>query len=126
MKKLYAVLLSLVMLAAVIVPALAAPESAQGPRGTFALVGNITAIGSNTVTVKVVSGNSLVKTYVGKELTLTMTAATRYLYKDGATTVVIGFADLEVGQPVSVNGTTANNVWTAKRVTVGASISCLP
>lgn len=126
MKRTYAILLALVMLAVSVVPALAAPEAAQGPRGTFTLVGYITAIGSNTVTVNVVSGNKLVKPYVGTEVTVTVTAGTRYLYNDGTTTVVIGFGDLEVGQPVSVSGTVANNVWTAKRITAGASIGCLP
>jgi hypothetical protein len=125
MKKMYAILLALVLLAVAIVPALAAPE-AQGPRGTFALVGTITALGPNTVTVAVTSGNGLVKSYIGKEVTITVTASTRYLLKDDTSSVVIGFEDLEIGQPVSVNGMTANNVWTAKRVTVGASITCLP
>jgi hypothetical protein len=126
MKRTYAILLALVMLAVTIIPALAAPEAGQGPRGTFALVGNITAIGANSVTVKVVSGNNLIKPYVGKELTVTVTASTRYLLKNNGVVTAITFGDLKVGQAVSINGAAANNVWTANRVTVGASISCLP
>jgi hypothetical protein len=45
---------------------------------------------------------------------------------DGTTTTTIGFADLKVGQQASANGTAANNVWTASRITVGASLGCLP
>jgi hypothetical protein len=126
MKKLYAALLSLVLLAVAVAPVLAAPEVAKGPRRTFSLVGNITAIGADSITVSVVSGNTLVKPYVGQALTVTVTASTRYLLKDDDIVSIIAFGDLQVGQAVSINGTVANNVWTAKRVTVGASLSCLP
>jgi len=126
MKKLYAALLALVLLAVAVVPVLAAPETAKGPRGTFSLVGNITTIGTDSITVSVVSGNTLVKPYVGQELTVTVTASTRYLLKDDDIVSIITFADLQVGQAVSINGTFANSVWTAKRVTAGASLSCLP
>jgi hypothetical protein len=100
----------------------------QGGRGTFAMTGTITAIGTNSVTIQVNRGNTLVQPYVGTQVTVTTTATTRYLYKSSstATATTIAFADLQVGNPVSVNGTLANNIWTATRVTVGASLSCLP
>ena len=123
MKKWIVALLVLAMLALTVISALAAPNT---PRGVFSLVGRITAIGTDTVTIKVITGNILVKPYIGKELIVTVTAATRYLFKTGTTITPITFADLKVGQPVSVNGTTANNVWKATRITVGASIKCLP
>lgn len=127
MKKWIVTLLVLAMLSVTVIPALAAPDVApKAPRGVFALVGKITAIGTDTVTIKVVSGNILVKPYLGKELTITVTATTRYLFKNGTVITPITFADLKVGQPVSVHGTTANNVWKATRITVGASIKCLP
>ncbi len=126
MKKLYAALLALVLLAVAVVPVLAAPEAAKGPRGTFSLVGNITAIGADSITVSVVSGNTLVKPYIDQEVTVTVTASTRYLLKDDNIVSIITFGDLQIGQAVSINGTLASNVWTAKRVTAGASLSCLP
>jgi hypothetical protein len=76
--------------------------------------------------MNVVRGNKLVQPYLGTELTVTVTSRTRYLYKDGTTTSAIGFADLKVGQPVSVNGRVVNTIWTTSRITVGASLSCLP
>jgi hypothetical protein len=132
MKKLIVLLVVLALAFAAVTPAFAAGQgpgkgqgSQKGPRGTFALVGTISAIGSNTVTVQVIRGNNLVKPYIGTPVTVTVSSATRYLYRDGTTTTIT-FADLKVGQPVSVNGTLANNVWNAARITVGASLSCLP
>jgi len=133
MKKLFVLLAVFALAFAAVTPAFAAGKgpgggqgSQKGPRGTFALVGTISAIGSNTVTVQVIRGNNLVKPYIGTPVTVTVSSATRYLYRDGATTTTISFADLKVGQPVSVNGTLANSVWIATRITVGASLSCLP
>lgn len=133
MKKLFVLLAVFVLAFAAVTPAFAAGQgpgqgqgSQKGPRGTFAMTGYITAIGSNTVTIQVYRGNNLVKPYIGQSLTVTVTAATRYLFKDGTTSTSITFADLEVGDPVSANGTVANGVWTAKRITVGANLACLP
>lgn len=133
MKKLFVLLAVFALAFAAVTPAFAAGQgpgqgqgSQKGPRGTFALVGTISAIGSNTVTVQVIRGNNLVKPYIGQQLTVTVTAATRYLFKNGTTSTPITFADLKVGDPVSANGAVANGVWTAKRITVGASLSCLP
>jgi|WetSurMetagenome_2_1015567.scaffolds.fasta_scaffold447165_2 hypothetical protein len=90
-----------------------------GPRGNFALAGKINAIKDGTVTVQVLTGNMLVKPYLNKDLTVSMTSSTRYLLKDGT---VIAFTDLKVGDAVSVNGTVVNQVWTASRITVGAQL----
>jgi hypothetical protein len=107
----------------------AAPASSQaqpGSRATYVMVGKIAALGTNAITVDVLRGNKLVQPYLGKQLTVSVTSQTRYLFRDGTTTTTISFANLQVGQPVSINGTLANNTWTASRVTVGASLSCLP
>jgi hypothetical protein len=119
-------LLALVLglLLAAVSPAMAA--SPRGPRGVFALAGKITALGDGTVTVKVLAGNKLVKPYRGQELTVTVTEATRYLLKEGTTVTPITFADLKVGDKVSVNGRVANQVWTATRITVGARLVHFP
>jgi hypothetical protein len=97
----------------------------QGPPGTFAITGTIASIGTNTVTIDVVRGNKLAQPYFGIRIPVTVTSRTRYVLRD-STTTNITITDLKVGQPVSVNGTVANNIWTASRITVGASLSCLP
>jgi hypothetical protein len=101
-------------------------QAQQGPRGTFAITGAIVAIGTNTVTIDVLRGNKVVQPYLGTQLTLTLTSKTRYVLRDGTSTTKITFADLKVGQSVSANGKVANNIWTTSRITVGASLSCLP
>lgn len=132
MKKTLVLLLVLIFAFAAVFPADAAgnnPGTGQGqkgPRGTFAMTGYITAIGSNTVTIQVYRGNNLVKPYIGQMLTVMVTSSTRYIFKNGTTSTPIKFTDLKVGDPVSANGTVANGVWTTKRITVGASLSCLP
>jgi hypothetical protein len=130
MKKIFSVSLALFLLVVTVMPALAASEPARAPRGPFALVGTISAIdpASGTVTVNVLKGNKLVQPYLGQSVVLNTTAGTRYLLKVSATAVAtrITFADLKMGDPVSVNGTLANGIWTATRITVGASLSCFP
>jgi len=84
----------------------------------YSLVGKVTAIGNNTITVKVWRGNIFVRALRGEELTITMTNATRYLLKDGTVINEITFDDLEIGQKVTVNGYVANDVWKALKVTV--------
>jgi hypothetical protein len=129
MKKITVSLLVFVLMAVMVTPVLAASGSAGSPRGTFSLVGTIASVdaAAGTVTVNVLRGNTLVKSYFGKTLTVSTSTATRYLYKSAPTAVpvAITFADLKVGDAVSVNGTLANTVWTASRITVGASLSCL-
>jgi hypothetical protein len=112
------------LLLSIVSPAMAAGPG--GPRGRFALAGKITAIGDGTVTVKVLAGNKLVKPYVGQELTVTVTDSTRFLLKEGTAVTPITLADLKVGDKVSVNGRLANQVWTAKRITVGAKLVHFP
>lgn len=130
MKKIFSVSLALFLLVVTVMPALAASEPARAPRGPFALVGTISTIdpATGTVTVNVLKGNKLVQPYLSQSVVLNTTASTRYLLKVSATAVAtrITFADLKVGDPVSVNGTLANGIWTATRITVGASLSCFP
>jgi len=73
----------------------------------------------------VLRGNILVKPYIGKTLDIQTKATTRFFYTDGVTTKIIKFADLKVGDPVSMTGKLANSVWTAYRITVGAKLTCL-
>jgi len=119
MKRLLPFVFLFVLLFATVVPVSAA---GYGPRSTFTFVGNITVIGTDTVTVQVLAGNKLAQPNVDQAFTVTVTPSTRYLLNDGTVVVPITFTDLKVGDPVSVYGTLVENVWLASRITVGAKL----
>jgi len=141
MKKLIILTLVLVLLAVSVVPAYAASRTRdqngagnkiqvkQHGKMPFALAGTIASVdpAARTVTVTIACGNKLVKPYIGQDLILQTTAATRFLLRnpDGKATPIT-FEDLAVGQNVSSNGRLANDMWTANRITVGADLNCLP
>ncbi len=95
----------------------------------FALAGTIASLdpATRTVTVAVVSGNTLVKPYLGQNLVLQTTDLTRFLLRnpDGVATP-IAYKDLAIGQNVSAIGQPVDNVWTASRITVGAELTNQP
>ena len=127
MKKSLVVLMVVAMLLVSAVPAFAAKGGPSQPPvpnkgGQFTLVGTITAIAGEVVTVKVVSGNPIARPFVGQAVALQTTAATRFLRTTATGTVVITLADLQVGDNVSAQGQLAAGVWTAERITVGAKI----
>ena len=99
--------------------------SGQNGSGVFALAGKITGLdaGTGTVTVAVASGNTLVKPTLGQDVALQTTGTTRFLMRNpGSVATPITFSDLAVGQKVSAVGQLVDNVWTATRITVGASL----
>ena len=96
-----------------------------GGRGTFVIVGTITNLETNSVTINVLRGNRLGQAAIGTQVTLAVTSQTLFFSRNGSTISLISFADLEVGQQVSINGIFANNVWTVYRITTGALLSCL-
>jgi hypothetical protein len=138
MKKLVVLLAVLVMVFTLTIPAAASgfgPGGGMGSaitggqpggRGTFVIVGKITEIGTASVTIDVLRGNRLGQSAIGTQVTMTITPKTLFFSRNGSTITQISFADLKVGEQVSVNGIIANNVWTVYRVTVGALLSCLP
>lgn len=89
-----------------------------GPR--FSLVGKITLIDplAKTVTVKVFTGNILVKPFINKELMVQTTDKTRFLRANQPQPNPITFSDLKLGDWVSVNGVLKDSIWTAGRITV--------
>jgi hypothetical protein len=123
-KKRLVLLLVLASLLVTVVPVAAAGPMTTNAAPPFSLAGTITAINTTakTVTVKVLAGNYLIKPYLGKNLTVATTPATRFLRQASPVAVPITFADLKVGQNVSITGVVCNNVWTAYRITVGASL----
>ena len=86
----------------------------------FALVGEVTAVDATakTITVKVYSGNQLVKGYLAQELTIVTNEGTMFLRYGETKCEVITFADVEPGDYISVNGNVLNDLFVAKRVTV--------
>ncbi len=84
------------------------------------LVGTITALDTETqsFTVDVVGGRA--QTYVGQEITVQTTEATRFIRRDDTTISWITFDDLNVGDAVSLWGVlNADGTITAWRVTTG-------
>jgi hypothetical protein len=105
-------------------------QALPGPRQTFALVGTIESIDdvSMTLTINVINGNKLVRDSGLTQVTVSVVETTRYLLKSCTIITPITFENLEVGQPVSLNGivTVDENeieTWTAYRVTVGAYLT---
>ncbi len=90
-----------------------------GGRPLFALVGTITVIGDNTITVQVVDGNRFVEPYIPGELTVQLTGSTNYFEWDPDGRLPIDLEDVALGDTTSIHGTVADDVFTADRVTVG-------
>lgn len=128
MKKFMMIAMLVVLLLMSVTTAFAAggPIVERG-RGPFTLTGTITAIDGGTITVKVVAGNRLVKSYIGQEAPVLTTATTVILQRnpDGVATRLT-LADLAVGQNVSVSGRVVAGNLTATRITVGAKLLHLP
>lgn len=123
MKHFLPILLALVLTVGLFTPALAAGKG----NSPFALVGKITAVdlATRSVTVQVVSGNALVKPYIGQTVTIKTTTATLFRYTGGTVTKAIKFEDLKVGNAVSAGGTFSGAIWTASRITAGAKLDYL-
>jgi hypothetical protein len=124
MKKLFPLLLALVLLLATAAPAMAA--GAPPGRTFFSAVGPIVDIQSGMITVNVVTGSTLVKPYIGQDLPIHLNNQTRILVSTDAGTVVGTFSDLEVGQMVSVRGSYTNDEFTAKLITIDVRTTGLP
>lgn len=124
MKKSLIVVLAVALLLVAAMPALAAggPQPpVQNRGGWFTVAGFINAIDGNTLTVQVVSANTVGKPFIGQAVAIQTTAQTRFLLKNpDGTSAVITLADLIVGQGVSLQGVLSDGVWTANRVTANA------
>lgn len=124
MKRWVILLLVVMLVAGIAAPALAAGNKPP-KRMPFNLVGRITAVdtGAATVAVEVVRGNRVVKPFIGKTVTVQVTASTRLLRRAEPEAVPITLADLKVGDAVSIHGVLSGDAWTASRITVGAELS---
>jgi hypothetical protein len=91
----------------------------------FALVGEVTAVDAETltITVQVEKGSKPVRPHVGEALTVATGERTRFLRHGERPPEVIGFQDVEVGARVGINGVVkpddeGNRVFLAWRVVV--------
>lgn len=96
----------------------------QAPLDRFAVVGTVAAVGSDSITIQVLSGNKPVKPFVGQELVVQVdenTILRRWTEEGG---VPIALADVVVGEGVNANGTVAEETFVAARVTAGIPLYC--
>jgi len=98
----------------------------RGMRGTVALVGTITAVGTDSVSIQVEKGNTLAADLIGTIVTVTITPETRLMLRDGTTCAPITLADLAIGQQVSLNGIQTETGLVVYRITVGAFLFGTP
>ena len=111
--------LLLLLVVAMLILVTATPVLATGKQSKFTLVGEITALDpvTQTITVKVLQGNNVIRPYQGKTIVLNLNAKTRLLSNDGITTSVIKFADLKVDNKISALGI-LDTTWLATRITL--------
>jgi hypothetical protein len=126
MKKLLVVILVLTLTVFTALPAFAArgmpPVRTRVVSSQFTLAGIITAVDASarTITIRVLAGSRSVFSSRNYDVTVLTTLTTRYLLKTADGTITTTFDLLEPGQKVSVQGSIADDVWNASRITVGA------
>jgi len=91
----------------------------------FSLVGAVTAVGEDSITVLVHAGNRNVKDYVGLELTLLVDEDTKYMQWTEEGSVPASLAEVMVDDYVNVHGKVLEGVYTAKRITIDVPVYCL-
>lgn len=119
---------ALVLLAVAVTPVMAGGGKNQirWLGNVFSLVGEVTELdeAAGTITVKVYNGNKLVQGYIGKELAVKTDEDTLFLQYGHEQGETITFAELEVGDYISINGHVVDGVFVAKRVTAGVPLDC--
>lgn len=121
MKKSLILVLTLSLLLATTGTVFAAGNGPQHGRADyFTVTGVIDSVGSESIDVIVVGGKTPA---TSTPQTINVGSSTVYLYNNGEVTVPVTSAFLEVGQKVSVQGVVVDGVWTAYRITVGASVT---
>lgn len=90
----------------------------------FALVGIVTAVDAEAITVEVHNGNRFVKPFLGEELTIQLAETTVYQKWTENGCVTATFEDVAVDGAVSIRGTVEDEVFTASTVTVAVPLDC--
>ena len=85
----------------------------------FSVLGTITAIGGDTITIQVSEGSRLVWPHIGQTLTTQVTPATLYYEWTPYGLVPITLGDVELGDRTNIHGRVAEDAtFTAERVIV--------
>ena len=116
------VVVAIVTLVAVVTctPALASGERASsGSHEKFSVLGTITAIEADTITIQVLEGSRLVQPYIGQALTVQITSTTLYYRWTPDGLVSISYSDVKVDDRANIHGTIADDGdFTTSRVIV--------
>ena len=94
------------------------PLGGRQARQAFALVGVITALDSNTITIQVYHSNRIVQSSIGQELTVHLTGSTRYRQWTADGCIPASFDAVQVGDTASIMGRVSDGAYVAERVTV--------
>ena len=119
--------LGLLVLVTLIALVTATPALASGGRGlgsgggsySLTLVGNITAIDGNTITVSALNNR-----FAGQVLTVQVTDSTRFFQRTADGRLPITFDDLAVGDSANIKGTMIDGEFIASQVTVDVPLYC--
>ena len=116
------VVLAMVALVALVTvtPTLASGNGVNnGSHQKFSVLGTITTIDGDTITVQVLEGSQLVWPFIGQALAVQMTPDTLYYEWTPDGLVSITFGDVKVGDRTNIHGTVAEDGdFTAVRVIV--------
>ena len=93
-------------------------------RQYFTLVGIITEVSGDTITVEVYHGNRFVKPYIGLELAVQVNAGTEYRRWTPTGCVPIDPDEVTVGDTTSIHGMVSDETFVASRVTVDVPLDC--
>jgi hypothetical protein len=126
MSKKLVVLITIMLIALVVVSPVFAAGNGRGRGGKsggsdqqfFSVLGTITDIGSDTITIDVLEGSKVIWAYIGGELTVNLTGSTTYYEWTPDGRIAIAFEDVAVGDITNIQGTLVADVFTATRVTV--------
>ncbi len=122
-------LVVIVVLALASSVALAAEGGKRARGAKFSLVGEIVGktVDPDTLKIRVCAGNQVIVPWIDQQVSVQFTAATRIRPYGALPGVLMDFAEIPVGQEISVNGMydATTGTFTADRATVGAlPITC--
>ncbi|MBU0703358.1 MAG: hypothetical protein KKC18_05780 [Chloroflexi bacterium] len=90
-----------------------------GDQEFFALVGNVTAISNDTITVQTLNDR-----FAGQELTVQVTTSTLFFQWTPDGSEPYSFDEMAVGDSVNIKGTMTGGEYIASRVTVDVPLYC--
>ena len=121
-KKLVVLTMVLAITLLAVTPALAGRGgNGGGGQQFFTLVGNVTVIGSDTITVEALNDR-----FAGQTITVQVTDNTIFMQWTPVGSVPYSFDKMAVGDSVNIKGTMTGGEYIASRVTVDVPLYCNP